>query len=190
MFALACGMESIECFCVFSIIFAETPLWLLLQVAPIKNEHQLVVLLLLTFRDITALKQPIESEDTKGGEFVIFVGILFSHRKNERIQTKLIFESIIAVGLSKFAKLARSVTRSRQFNAHLPTIKDPSKQSNLAQVNRKFSNGNLCFNYSFGFSNIFSLNSTDDVIKCRRNATISARSTENTAAHTLALLCI
>lgn len=34
--------------------------------APIRNERDLVVLLLLTFRDITALKQPIESEDTKG----------------------------------------------------------------------------------------------------------------------------
>ena len=48
--------------------FAETPLWLLLQIAPIKNERDLVVLFLLTFRDITALKQPIETEDTKGGK--------------------------------------------------------------------------------------------------------------------------
>jgi potassium voltage-gated channel Eag-related subfamily H protein len=46
---------------------AETPLWLLLQIAPIKNERDLVVLFLLTFRDITALKQPIESDDNKGG---------------------------------------------------------------------------------------------------------------------------
>ncbi|RZF34860.1 hypothetical protein LSTR_LSTR011972, partial [Laodelphax striatellus] len=45
----------------------KTPLWLLLQIAPIKNERDLVVLFLLTFRDITALKQPIETEDTKGG---------------------------------------------------------------------------------------------------------------------------
>lgn len=45
----------------------ETPLWLLLQIAPIKNERDLVVLFLLTFRDITALKQPIETDDTKGG---------------------------------------------------------------------------------------------------------------------------
>ena len=70
--------------------------------APIRNEGDLVVLFLLTFRDITALKQPIDSEDNKGG-------------------------------LSKFAKLARSVTRSRQFSA-LPTLKDPTKQSNLAHV--------------------------------------------------------
>lgn len=50
-------------------LFAETPLWLLLQVAPIRNERDLVVLFLLTFRDITALKQPIDSEDTKGGKY-------------------------------------------------------------------------------------------------------------------------
>lgn len=91
----------------------ETPLWLLLQIAPIKNERDLVVLFLLTFRDITALKQPIEADDTKGG-------------------------------LSKFAKLARSVTRSRsvlvsQFSSHLPALKDSvvpttGKQSHLAHV--------------------------------------------------------
>ncbi|XP_017964077.1 potassium voltage-gated channel protein eag isoform X3 [Drosophila navojoa] len=89
----------------------ETPLWLLLQVAPIRNERDLVVLFLLTFRDITALKQPIDSEDTKGVN--LFLPVL---------------------GLSKFAKLARSVTRSRQFSAHLPTLKDPTKQSNLAHM--------------------------------------------------------
>jgi len=50
-------------------VCAETPLWLLLQIAPIKNERDLVVLFLLTFRDITALKQPIESDDSKGGNF-------------------------------------------------------------------------------------------------------------------------
>jgi len=65
----------------------KTPLWLLMQIAPIKNERDLVVLFLLTFRDITALKQPIESEDSKGGDLL--------------------------AGLSKFAKLARSVTRSK-----------------------------------------------------------------------------
>ncbi|XP_052129683.1 potassium voltage-gated channel protein eag isoform X2 [Frankliniella occidentalis] len=87
----------------------QTPLWLLLQIAPIKNERDLVVLFLLTFRDITALKQPIETDDNKGA------------------------------GLSKFAKLARSVTRSRsvlvsQFSSHLPNLKDTTKQSNLAHM--------------------------------------------------------
>jgi potassium voltage-gated channel Eag-related subfamily H protein len=42
-----------------------------MQIAPIKNERDLVVLFLLTFRDITALKQPIESEDSKGGKMQI-----------------------------------------------------------------------------------------------------------------------
>ncbi|XP_050451835.1 potassium voltage-gated channel protein eag isoform X1 [Cataglyphis hispanica] len=94
-------------------ISRETPLWLLLQIAPIKNERDLVVLFLLTFRDITALKQPIETDDSKGG-------------------------------LSKFAKLARSVTRSRsvlvsQFSSHLPALKDSTapittKQSHLGHM--------------------------------------------------------
>lgn len=48
---------------------AGTPLWLLVQVAPIRNERELVVLFLLTFRDITALKQPIDADDPKGGEY-------------------------------------------------------------------------------------------------------------------------
>ena len=46
-------------------IFLGTPLWLLLQVSPVKNERDVVVLFLCSFRDITALKQPIE-DDSKG----------------------------------------------------------------------------------------------------------------------------
>ncbi|XP_022241286.1 potassium voltage-gated channel protein eag-like, partial [Limulus polyphemus] len=82
-----------------------TPLWLLLHIAPIKNEKDVVVLFLLTFRDITALKQPLEDDASKG--------------------------------LSKFARLARSVTRSRsvfvqQFSSHLPVVKsDNAKQSQI-----------------------------------------------------------
>lgn len=48
---------------------AGTPLWLLVHVAPIRNERELVVLFLLTFRDITALKQPIDADDPKGGQY-------------------------------------------------------------------------------------------------------------------------
>ncbi|XP_054709399.1 potassium voltage-gated channel protein eag-like [Uloborus diversus] len=86
----------------------KSPLWLLLHVAPIKNEKDVVVLFLLTFRDITALKQPLEDDAAKG--------------------------------LSKFARLARSVTRSRsvlvqQFSMHLPTIKsENTKQSQIAHM--------------------------------------------------------
>lgn len=50
-------------------VSAGTPLWLLVHVAAIRNERELVVLFLLTFRDITALKQPIDSDDPKGGEY-------------------------------------------------------------------------------------------------------------------------
>ncbi|XP_003738588.1 potassium voltage-gated channel protein eag-like [Galendromus occidentalis] len=87
-----------------------TPLWLLLHVAPIKNEKDLVVLFLLTFRDITALKQPLDDDAAKAG-------------------------------LSKFARLARSVTRSRsvlvQFSSHLPVAiksEHSSKQSQIAHM--------------------------------------------------------
>lgn len=41
-------------------------MWLLLHIAPIKNEKDQVVLFLCTFKDITALKQPIEDDGTKG----------------------------------------------------------------------------------------------------------------------------
>lgn len=206
-------------------LFLETPLWLLLQISPIKNERDLVVLFLLTFRDITALKQPIETDDAKGGErlrpdyylfcscrkamaerialdarwyrdvkvapktkgdndsfptwfftcssFVDKSGLfqifsessqnfscyflfcfcfflyLFSFNGsertkqvddtlNKRLSVKFINNKFVS-GLSKFAKLARSVTRSRsvlvsQFSSHLPNLKDTTKQSHLVQV--------------------------------------------------------
>nr|XP_061806398.1 potassium voltage-gated channel subfamily H member 5-like [Nerophis lumbriciformis] len=43
-----------------------TPIWLYMQVAPIRNENNKVVLFLCTFRDITLFKQPIEDEATRG----------------------------------------------------------------------------------------------------------------------------
>ncbi|XP_056284003.1 potassium voltage-gated channel subfamily H member 5-like isoform X3 [Pseudoliparis swirei] len=43
-----------------------TAIWLYMQVAPIRNENNKVVLFLCTFRDITLFKQPIEDETTKG----------------------------------------------------------------------------------------------------------------------------
>ncbi|XP_012680142.2 potassium voltage-gated channel subfamily H member 5a [Clupea harengus] len=42
------------------------PVWLYMQVAPIRNENDKVVLFLCTFKDITVFKQPIEDETTKG----------------------------------------------------------------------------------------------------------------------------
>lgn len=98
----------------------ETPLWLLLQVAPIRNERDLVVLFLLTFRDITALKQPIDSEENKGGKFPddmsnwlcflkrfalsMFAPETITYDPHHRIAT-----------ISKFEKLCRPVTRNSVF---------------------------------------------------------------------------
>uniref|UniRef100_A0A8C4QAM8 Uncharacterized protein n=1 Tax=Eptatretus burgeri TaxID=7764 RepID=A0A8C4QAM8_EPTBU len=49
-----------------------TPVWLCLQIAPIRNEADRVVLFLSTFRDITPFKQPIEDESTKGSKDIEF----------------------------------------------------------------------------------------------------------------------
>lgn len=45
---------------------AGSPVWFYMQVAPIRNENDKVVLFLCTFKDITLFKQPIEDESTKG----------------------------------------------------------------------------------------------------------------------------
>ncbi|KAM6915127.1 voltage-gated delayed rectifier potassium channel KCNH5-like [Xenentodon cancila] len=42
------------------------PIWLCMQIAPIRNENNKVVLFLCTFRDITLFKQPIEDESARG----------------------------------------------------------------------------------------------------------------------------
>ena len=84
-----------------------------MQIAPITNERDTVVLYLCTFTDITALKQPIETEDNKGG-------------------------------LSKFARIAKSVTRNRSIllNFAAPNSKslhiDPTKPSQLPNVRLTF----------------------------------------------------
>lgn len=45
-----------------------------MQIAPIRNEHEKVVLFLCTFKDITLFKQPIEDDSTKGKyEILLFV---------------------------------------------------------------------------------------------------------------------
>lgn len=89
--------------------FSETPIWVFMQIAPITNERDVVVLYLCTFTDITALKQPIETEDSRSG-------------------------------LSKFARIAKSVTRNRSIlmNFGAQNIKstniDPTKPSYLPNV--------------------------------------------------------
>lgn len=141
--------------------FSETPLWLLLHIVPIRNEKDMVVLFLCTFRDITALKQPIEDDATKGLVPVMellslvllqhccsletFFCTRFCRDPNSgQLSSYVSFFRCPAskVGLSKFARLARSVTRSRsalvqQFSSHLPVSKETTKQSNLSYVSIK-----------------------------------------------------
>ena len=45
----------------------ESPLWLLLQVSPVRNEKEVVVLLLIVVKDITALRQPIDDDSYSRG---------------------------------------------------------------------------------------------------------------------------
>ncbi|CAH8590095.1 unnamed protein product [Dicrocoelium dendriticum] len=73
-------------------------IWVLVYVAPVKNEQEEAVLFLLAFRDITPLKTPLEDDDT----------------------TK---------GLSKFARLARSVTRSRSALQSIPSPQNTQSPS-------------------------------------------------------------
>lgn len=49
-----------------SIFLTETPIWLLVHLAPIKNHKDAVVLYLCQFKDITPLKQPLDDENNKG----------------------------------------------------------------------------------------------------------------------------
>ncbi|KAH3853303.1 potassium voltage-gated channel subfamily H member 1-like [Dreissena polymorpha] len=84
-----------------------SPLWLLLNMAPIRNEKDQVILILCFFKDITALKQPIEDDNARG--------------------------------MSKFARLARSVTRNRstilQFSSSVPSMRfETSKPSQIANM--------------------------------------------------------
>lgn len=53
-------------------------MWFYMQVAPIRNENDKVVLFLCTFKDITLFKQPIEDESTKGEFFRRDLGLCFA----------------------------------------------------------------------------------------------------------------
>ncbi|XP_055495676.1 potassium voltage-gated channel subfamily H member 1a [Leucoraja erinacea] len=58
-----------------------TPVWFFVKIAPIRNEQDKVVLFLCTFSDITAFKQPIEDDSSKGwGKFARLTRALTSSR--------------------------------------------------------------------------------------------------------------
>ncbi|MBN3282774.1 KCNH1 protein, partial [Polyodon spathula] len=57
------------------------PVWFFVKIAPIRNEQDKVVLCLCTFSDITAFKQPIEDDSSKGwGKFARLTRALTSSR--------------------------------------------------------------------------------------------------------------
>lgn len=45
----------------------ESPLWLLVHIAPIRDENDEVLLFLCTYRDITSIKEPLAEDDTTQG---------------------------------------------------------------------------------------------------------------------------
>ncbi|KAM8916566.1 LOW QUALITY PROTEIN: voltage-gated delayed rectifier potassium channel KCNH5 [Spinachia spinachia] len=60
------GYES-DCFEILLYRKNRSPVWFYMQVAPIRNENDKVVLFLCTFKDITLFKQPLDDETTKAG---------------------------------------------------------------------------------------------------------------------------
>ncbi|XP_010877197.1 potassium voltage-gated channel subfamily H member 5 isoform X1 [Esox lucius] len=95
------------------------PVWFYMQVAPIRNENDKVVLFLCTFKDITVFKQPIEDETNKG--------------KDES-----------SSGWTKLARLTRALTHNNRNTSHHTTLQQLTpmsshevsqpKQSRLAEV--------------------------------------------------------
>ncbi|KAL3311892.1 hypothetical protein Ciccas_009524 [Cichlidogyrus casuarinus] len=55
-------------------------LWLMVAVSPVKNERDEVVLFLITFRDITALKVPFDDDETNRSEFSLLTISHFSQK--------------------------------------------------------------------------------------------------------------
>ncbi|VDO20883.1 unnamed protein product [Brugia timori] len=64
-------------------------LWLLVHIAPIKNDRNQVVLYLCQFRDITPLKQPLDDENNKGFSRILQIArIAKSRQQFNQIETK------------------------------------------------------------------------------------------------------
>uniref|UniRef100_A0A1I7XM98 PAC domain-containing protein n=1 Tax=Heterorhabditis bacteriophora TaxID=37862 RepID=A0A1I7XM98_HETBA len=67
----------------------ETPIWLLVHLAPIKNDKDCVVLYLCQFKDITPLKQPLDDENNKGLSRILQIArIAKSKQQFNQIETK------------------------------------------------------------------------------------------------------
>ncbi|KAM8920986.1 voltage-gated delayed rectifier potassium channel KCNH5 isoform 1-T1 [Pelodytes ibericus] len=106
-----------NCFEVLLYKKSRTPVWFYMQIAPIRNEHEKVVLFLCTFKDITLFKQPIEDDSTRANLGTTQV-------KNTQRWTK-------------FARLTRALTNSRSVLQQLTPMNKAEvvhKHSRLAEV--------------------------------------------------------
>ncbi|MEQ2296508.1 Potassium voltage-gated channel subfamily H member 5 [Ameca splendens] len=68
-----------------------SPVWFYMQVAPIRNENDRVVLFLCTFKDITLFKQPIEDETTKGKCFYCSMFMFLHSQLCKFLEFRLVF---------------------------------------------------------------------------------------------------
>jgi hypothetical protein len=100
----------------------KTQIWLLANIAPIKDDKSRVVLYLCQFKDITALKQPLDDENNKG---------------NTHTHLLITFPSLV-LGLSRILQIARIAKSRQQFNQietkDLHSTKVTGASSNLNQV--------------------------------------------------------
>ncbi|XP_075699855.1 voltage-gated delayed rectifier potassium channel KCNH5 isoform X2 [Rhinoderma darwinii] len=106
-----------NCFEVLLYKKSRTPVWFYMQIAPIRNEHDKVVLFLCTFKDITLFKQPIEDDSTRAH-------LGSTQLKNTQRWTK-------------FARLTRALTNSRSVLQQLTPMNKAEvvhKHSRLAEV--------------------------------------------------------
>ncbi|XP_035770721.1 potassium voltage-gated channel subfamily H member 1-like [Neolamprologus brichardi] len=113
------------------------PVWFFMKIAPIRNEQDKVVLFLCTFSDITAFKQPIEDEASKGwGKFARLTRALTSSRgvlqqlapavhkgenvhKHSRLAEGIssLFSSLKVVRLLRLGRVARKLDHYIEYGA-------------------------------------------------------------------------
>ncbi|KAK3574014.1 hypothetical protein QTP86_034406 [Hemibagrus guttatus] len=82
------------------------PVWFYMQIAPIRNENDKVVLFLCTFKDITAFKQPIEDESTRGwGKFARLTRALTNSRSTNQQLTPMSKPDVSSHKTSRLAEV-------------------------------------------------------------------------------------
>ena len=111
--------------------FIDAPLWVHVQVAPVRNEKDDVVLFLLTFKDITALKQIGEESEKSERSSRELLKYLSRH-------VIKLFDSFAGPGW-KFSRLARGLMQNKSIANNLVNgaaidATKPIKTSQFANV--------------------------------------------------------